>query len=164
MEKCNPSHGHNGQLVHWRVLVGWSELAATSAPAQDDVIQAVLGMNQKHILFPCTRIFQPPSLPQNFPFYLPPPSYLPHFISHSLHLQSLGELPSLNNTYLLTFGSCFCPLAFNLSFQALSPGIFFFSNKRKKNQRREGAYLYYLAFAFGMKHSFYFLVSTFLQR
>jgi len=32
-------------------------------------------MNQKHILFPCPRIFQPPSLEQNFP--LLPPSLLP---------------------------------------------------------------------------------------
>jgi hypothetical protein len=57
---------------------------------EDEVIQAVLGMNQKHILFPGTRIFQPPSLPQNFPL-LPtsPPSYLPptsltSFFTHSI--------------------------------------------------------------------------------
>ncbi len=57
------------------VRSGWSEPAATNAPVQDEVIQAVLGMNQKHILFPCPRIFQPSSLPQKFP--LLPPS--PHF-------------------------------------------------------------------------------------
>ncbi len=38
-------------------------------------------MNQKYILFPCLGIFQPPSLPQNFPLLptspLLPPS--PHF-------------------------------------------------------------------------------------
>ncbi len=67
-------------------------------------------MNQKHILLPCPGIFQPPSLPQNFPFlptpppptyfppsYLPLPSYLPHLISCSLHLQSLEELMSLSS-------------------------------------------------------------------
>jgi len=64
-------------------------------------------MNQKHILFPCPGIFQLPSLPQNFPLlptsppsYLPPPSYLRHLISHSLHLQSSRELLSLSSTKL----------------------------------------------------------------
>jgi len=61
-------------------------------------------MNQKHILFPYPRIFQPPSLPENFPLlpipppplsYLRPPSYLLHLISHSLHLQTSVELLSL---------------------------------------------------------------------
>jgi len=33
---------------------GWSEPAATSAPVQDEAVQAVLRMNQKHIL-PCPR-------------------------------------------------------------------------------------------------------------
>jgi len=60
-----------------------------------------------------SRIFEPPSLPQKFPFlptfapsYLPlplptyPPSYLPHHISHSLHLKSLVELLSLSDTEL----------------------------------------------------------------
>ncbi len=62
-------------------------------------------MNWKHILFPCPGIFQPPSLPQNFPLLLTSapllptsPLYLPHLISHSFHLQSLGELPSLSST------------------------------------------------------------------
>jgi hypothetical protein len=44
-------------------------------PVQDEAVQTVLRMNQKHILFPYPgifqglvfRIFQPPSLPQNFP-------------------------------------------------------------------------------------------------
>jgi len=56
-------------------------------------------MNQKHILFPYLRIFQPPFLPQNFPL-LPtsPPSYLPHLISCSFHLQSSRELLSLSST------------------------------------------------------------------
>jgi len=55
---------------------GWSETKTTNAPVQDEAVQAVLGMNQKHILLPCLGIFQPPSLPQNFP--LLPPS--PHFL------------------------------------------------------------------------------------
>jgi len=59
------------------VYEGWSETTTTNAPVQDEAIQTVLGMNQKHILLPCPRIFQPPSLPQNFPLLpTPPPSYL----------------------------------------------------------------------------------------
>jgi hypothetical protein len=36
--------------------------------------------------------------------------------------------------------------------------------EKKKMQRNEGAYLSSLIFVFGMKHSSYFLLSTFLQR
>jgi len=43
-------------------------------------------MNQKHILFPCPRIFQPLSLPQNFPLLLTSP-LLP-FSSHFLFTPS----------------------------------------------------------------------------
>jgi hypothetical protein len=83
-----------GNILRWgfNSLVnegGWNELATTNAPVQDEAVQAVLGMNQKHILFPCPRIFQPPSLPQNFPLLPtspPPPSYFFHLISYSLHL------------------------------------------------------------------------------
>ncbi len=39
-------------------------------------------MNQKHILFPCPRFFQPFFCPKVFP------SYLSHFILRSLHHQS----------------------------------------------------------------------------
>jgi hypothetical protein len=55
---------------------GWSETTATYAPVQDEAVQAVLGMNQKHILLPCPGIFQPLSLPQNFPLLptSPPPT------------------------------------------------------------------------------------------
>jgi hypothetical protein len=49
-------------MLAWLVK-GWSEPAATCAPVQDEAVQAILGMNQKHILFPCPVIFQPPSLP-----------------------------------------------------------------------------------------------------
>jgi hypothetical protein len=60
-------------------------------------------MNQKLILFPRPRIFQPPSLPPKSspPTYLPPsslPSYLLHLISHSLHLESSLELVSFSLT------------------------------------------------------------------
>jgi len=62
--------------------MGWSEPAATNAPVDDAAVEAVLRMNQKHIL-PCPEflIFSASSLPQNFPSYLPPshqppPSYL----------------------------------------------------------------------------------------
>jgi hypothetical protein len=69
-----------------------SEPVATSAPVQDEAIQAVLGMNQKHIL-PCPRflVFSASSLPQTFSF-LPISPYLPHLILRSLHWQILGEL------------------------------------------------------------------------
>jgi hypothetical protein len=72
---------------------------------------SILGMNQKHILFPGPGISQPPYVPQNFsllatstrtppPSYLPSPSPLAHLISHSFHLKSWGHLPSLNSTEL----------------------------------------------------------------
>jgi hypothetical protein len=54
----------------------WSESATTNAPVEDEAIETVLGMNKKHILFLSPRIFQPPSLPQNFPL-LP---LSPHFL------------------------------------------------------------------------------------
>jgi hypothetical protein len=57
-------------------------------------------MNKKHILFPCPGIFCPFFCPKIFPSYLPPPSYLPHFISRSLHFQSSEELSSLSSTEL----------------------------------------------------------------
>ncbi len=64
------------------------------------------------------------------------------------------------STLPVIFGSYFYPPAFVLSFQALFPSIFFFSNRRKgkKTQRKKKP------FAFGMKHSPCFLLSTFLQR
>ncbi len=45
-------------------------------PVQDEVIQAVLRMNQKHILFPSPGIFQPLYLPQIFPL-LPTSPFCP---------------------------------------------------------------------------------------
>ncbi len=75
------------------VCYSWSEPAATSAPVQDEAVQAVLGMNQKHILFLCPGIFQPPSLPQNFPLLptssprptnLPPLTSFTSFPAHSI--------------------------------------------------------------------------------
>ncbi len=54
---------------------GWSEPVATIALVWDEAIQDILGMNQKHILFPYPRFFQFFSLPQSFP--LLPTS--PHF-------------------------------------------------------------------------------------
>jgi hypothetical protein len=49
---------------------GWSELVATNAQVQDEAIQAVLGMNQKHIL-PCPRllVFSGFFCPKVFPSY-----------------------------------------------------------------------------------------------
>jgi hypothetical protein len=58
-------------------------------------------MNQKHTLSPAQRFFSPLLCPKIFPSYLlPPPSYLHHLISCSLHLQSLRELPSLSSIEL----------------------------------------------------------------
>jgi hypothetical protein len=37
--------------------MGWSEPTTTNAPIQNEVVQGILGMNQKHILFPCPRFF-----------------------------------------------------------------------------------------------------------
>jgi len=87
--------------------VGWSEPAATNAPIEDEAIQAVLGMNQKHILpYPKFLVFSASSLPQSFsllptsllftspllpPSHLPPPSYLPHLILHSHPSSELGR-------------------------------------------------------------------------
>ncbi len=67
-------HGSNTQ-PWW--AHSWSELAATNAPFQDEAVRTILGMNQKHILFFCPRIFQPPSLPQNFPLLPTSPPFLP---------------------------------------------------------------------------------------
>ncbi len=61
---------------------GWSEPVTTNAPVQDEAIQAVLGMNQKHIL-PCLRflVFFASYLPQKFSFL---PTYLTSFCAHSI--------------------------------------------------------------------------------
>jgi len=60
----------------------WNEPTVTSALVRDEVVQAVLGMNRKHILFSCLGDFQPPFQPQNFPLLptsplLPPSPPLP---------------------------------------------------------------------------------------
>ncbi len=49
---------------------------------------------------PAQGFFCPFLCPKIFPSYIPPPSYLPHLISRSLHFQSSGELPSLSSTEL----------------------------------------------------------------
>jgi hypothetical protein len=54
--------------------MGWSEPTATSAPVQDEIVQTILGMNQKHILFPCPWIFHPPPLPTSLTSFLAIPS------------------------------------------------------------------------------------------
>ncbi len=79
-------------------FMGQSEPAATSAPVQDEAIQAILGMNQKHILFPCQRDFSAPFSAPKFspPTYFLPPSFLPpspHFpLIPSLELKRALEL------------------------------------------------------------------------
>jgi hypothetical protein len=62
------------------LVVGWSEPAATNAPAEDEAVEVVLGMNQNHILLAQIYIIFPASiLPQNIfllPTYLLPLTYL----------------------------------------------------------------------------------------
>jgi hypothetical protein len=82
-------------MVHWWMMgdiigkANYNEPPTTNAPVQDEAVQAVLGMNQKHILFPCSGIFQP----QNFPLlptspFLPPS---PHFVL--MPSPKLGKVP-----------------------------------------------------------------------
>lgn len=59
---------------------GWNEPAPTSAPVQDEAVQVILGMNQKHILFPYPGIFQPLFQPQNFPLLPTPFLFLVFFV------------------------------------------------------------------------------------
>jgi hypothetical protein len=47
------------------------------------------------------------------------------------------ELTFKLHFYPFIFGSCFYPPAFTLSFQVLSPYIFFFSNRRKKTHTKK---------------------------
>jgi hypothetical protein len=57
--------------------VGWSEPAATNAPVEDEAVEAVLGMNQNHILpIQSYCFFLSLLYPKKFPSYLPP-SHLP---------------------------------------------------------------------------------------
>jgi len=57
--------------------MGWSEPVATNALVEDEAIEVVFKMNQKHI--PLARnywFFEPLLYPKNFP-YLPPSSFPP---------------------------------------------------------------------------------------
>ncbi len=69
---------------------GWNEPTATNALIEDEVVQAILGMNQKHIsLAQSFWFFQLLLCPKLFPSYLPPLSYLPptyliSFFAHSI--------------------------------------------------------------------------------
>jgi len=81
----------NGSYLVTVVEINWSEPTATNALVENEVVQAVLGMNQKHILpyprflvFPrflvCSRFSTPKFFPSTYlpPTYLPPPtSFLP---------------------------------------------------------------------------------------
>jgi hypothetical protein len=50
-------------MFYW----GWSEPVATNAPVEDEAVQAVLRMNQKHVLpYPKVLVFSAYSLPQCF--------------------------------------------------------------------------------------------------
>jgi hypothetical protein len=75
---------------------GWSEPATTSAPVQEEAVQAILGMNKKTHPYPMPRDFSALFSAPKFS----PPNYLPHLISHSLHLQSSKEFARLSSTKL----------------------------------------------------------------
>jgi hypothetical protein len=60
------------------LVIGWSETTATNAPVQDEAVQAILGMNQKHILLP--RDFSAPFFAPKFS----PPTSLASFPAHSI--------------------------------------------------------------------------------
>ncbi len=73
-------HGFLQNCARWKK--GWSESAATSAPVQHEVVQAVLGMKPKHIQvghfcfpLPLPRVFSALFSAPKFspPTYLPPP-------------------------------------------------------------------------------------------
>jgi len=57
--------------------IGWNEPIATTALVEDEVVQTILGMNQKHI-FPCPKflVFSTSFLPQSFSL-LPTSPFLP---------------------------------------------------------------------------------------
>jgi len=78
-------------------LAGWSEPAVTNGPVEDEAVQAVLGMNQKHILLcPKFLVSSASSLPQSFSLlptslpptfhlvYVPPPTYPTWFYARSV--------------------------------------------------------------------------------
>jgi hypothetical protein len=81
VEKCwnlPPIYGRI-EMIKTYIYNGWSEPVAINAPVEDEAIEVVLGMNQKHIL-PCPKllVFSTFFLPQNFSL-LPtslPPTYL----------------------------------------------------------------------------------------
>jgi len=75
--------------------LGWNEPTATSAPVEDEAIQAVLGMNQKHILFLCPWISQPPALSQNFPLLPTSPLLPPSLHFPLMPFPELGRAPKL---------------------------------------------------------------------
>jgi hypothetical protein len=89
MKKCSPSSGQNDQLVHWWLLVGWSELTPTNAPVEDEPVQPVLRMN---ILPTRCVFFFTSSLP-----HLPPPSYFP---SPTYHLPTPSYPKPTSPSYL----------------------------------------------------------------
>ncbi len=82
--------------------MGWSELAATNAPVEDELVEAILWMNKNPILCPHVFFFPPLLCPKIFPpptYHLPPLSYLPpttptprHSIARALELSNESEL------------------------------------------------------------------------
>jgi hypothetical protein len=71
---------------YWSQFLSLSESATINAPVEDEAIQAILGMNQKHILpYPKFLVFSTSSLTQSFSLLLTSPSYLPQLILCSFH-------------------------------------------------------------------------------
>jgi len=87
------------------------------------------------------------------------------------------SLPSSSRFALSLLPPAFWPVISTLSFQTLSPWHFFFFQveekeekhkekkiiEKKKNAKKGRRLPFFFRFAFGMKHSSCFLLSTFLQ-
>ncbi len=110
--------GSNPLECRWKKLLQkrWSEPAVTSAPVQDEAVQAILGMNRKHIrLCPRFLVCSASSLPPK----LFPPTYLTSFCTHSIVMawESLkregrrgrakrelkGKLPPISSFFFVAF-------------------------------------------------------------
>jgi len=122
-------------LIRWflevAIVVGLSETTITNAPVQDEAVQ---GFN-------------------------PPPSYLPHLISCSLHLQSLKEFMSLSSIEFR--GNVDTRLEEGGEFNV--EGIWRGKSKRSaSSQMQKGKKITFSTFLFLLYDIFFFVVFFFL--
>jgi hypothetical protein len=101
LQVCRAKWGYTNILMCY----GWSELAPTNAPVEDEPVEAVLGWTKNPILPALMDFFFPPLLypkifppPTYLPPYLPPtsPSYLPPTPLPTHHLPPPSYLPPTN--------------------------------------------------------------------